>query len=144
MTTAAYITYIFRTPSYTQVVHDVTNTTIALRRHFGTVVKIGSLFDTQLAFEIMHGDFRSDDAIVLSNSVAWGKTAPRGPSYRCRCSSYTSSSACYVSSRSMSPPCRSIGRRYVDNIFTFSTRLFLSKLQPQKTSYCTSSYIISI
>ncbi|CAM9232289.1 unnamed protein product, partial [Laminaria digitata] len=54
-----------------KVVHDVTNTTIALRRQFGTTVKVGCLLDTQLAFEILNGDLRSD--VLMSECTAFSR-----------------------------------------------------------------------
>ncbi|CAM9127917.1 unnamed protein product [Laminaria digitata] len=45
--------------SCTKVVHDFTNAAIALKRLFGGTVKIGCPLDTQLAFEVLHGDIRS-------------------------------------------------------------------------------------
>ena len=44
--------------SAVQVVHDFTDSAIALKRHFGDAVKIGRAFDTQFALEVLQGNIR--------------------------------------------------------------------------------------
>lgn len=49
-----------------QVVYDITNNAIALRRHFGPALKIRSVFDMQIAFEAQHGGVCADILSVLT------------------------------------------------------------------------------
>ena len=65
-----------------QVVHDFTNGAKALRRHFGTDLRIERILDTQLAFEAVLGDSSADlDSVLFV--FALGRKSVDANAYRC-------------------------------------------------------------
>eukprot|EP00904_Undaria_pinnatifida_P009091 jgi/Undpi1/5311/HiC_scaffold_2.g00592.m1 len=68
--------------SSVKVVHDFNNGGIALRRHFGPALKIYSLFDTQLAMEVLLGDVHMDLDCTLTAFSEENDSGSDGPHRR--------------------------------------------------------------